>query len=138
MQCALCNAEFCWLCLKQINELHYLRLFYFCFFKYNFLFFKPNRLYILGKKALDTKKEAFMANWYFNWCAIRNCFNCWISCSRHYLWCSYMYWKVFFWSFLNQNIFFFNFRKTYQRFSNLSRTKRQLVIFNFLFFWNFF
>ncbi|KAI3410085.1 hypothetical protein GPALN_006447 [Globodera pallida] len=24
MQCVLCNAEFCWLCLKQINELHYL------------------------------------------------------------------------------------------------------------------
>ncbi|CAK5077191.1 unnamed protein product [Meloidogyne enterolobii] len=28
MQCALCNAEFCWLCLKQINELHYLRFFF--------------------------------------------------------------------------------------------------------------
>ncbi|KAL3124400.1 hypothetical protein niasHT_000824 [Heterodera trifolii] len=24
MQCVLCHAEFCWLCLKQINELHYL------------------------------------------------------------------------------------------------------------------
>ncbi|CAK5077192.1 unnamed protein product [Meloidogyne enterolobii] len=34
-----------------------------------------------------------MANWYFNWSAFRNCFNCWIGCSRHYLWCSYIYWK---------------------------------------------
>lgn len=26
MTCAVCGAEFCWLCMKEISDLHYLRL----------------------------------------------------------------------------------------------------------------
>ena len=25
MMCAVCGAEFCWLCMKEISDLHYLR-----------------------------------------------------------------------------------------------------------------
>ena len=25
MTCAVCGAEFCWLCMKEISDLHYLR-----------------------------------------------------------------------------------------------------------------
>lgn len=25
MMCAVCGAEFCWLCMKEINDLHFLR-----------------------------------------------------------------------------------------------------------------
>lgn len=25
MQCALCGAEFCWLCMKEVTDLHFLR-----------------------------------------------------------------------------------------------------------------
>lgn len=25
MSCAVCGAEFCWLCMKQVSDLHYLR-----------------------------------------------------------------------------------------------------------------
>lgn len=28
MTCAVCGAEFCWLCMKEISDLHYLRLQY--------------------------------------------------------------------------------------------------------------
>lgn len=26
MSCAVCGAEFCWLCMKEVSDLHYLRL----------------------------------------------------------------------------------------------------------------
>lgn len=32
MTCAVCTAEFCWLCMKEISDLHYLRYYSFFFF----------------------------------------------------------------------------------------------------------
>ena len=38
MTCAVCGAEFCWLCMKEISDLHYLRYFIFIlFFPYQFI-----------------------------------------------------------------------------------------------------
>lgn len=31
MTCAVCGGEFCWLCMKEISDLHYLRYFFRCF-----------------------------------------------------------------------------------------------------------
>lgn len=54
MQCALCNAEFCWLCLKQINELHYLRfLFAKRSYQMEYTHLQSNWLYILGEETMD-------------------------------------------------------------------------------------
>jgi E3 ubiquitin-protein ligase RNF19A len=34
MACPVCGAEFCWLCMKEISDLHYLRFVYNYFFVY--------------------------------------------------------------------------------------------------------
>lgn len=33
MVCCVCGSEFCWLCMKEISDLHYLRFFFGLFFK---------------------------------------------------------------------------------------------------------
>lgn len=80
MTCAVCGCEFCWLCMKEISDLHYLRyrliseqllinafnvklhcillLFIFsCFFPS----FQSIRLYILGEKAMESKEKDSVA-----------------------------------------------------------------------------
>lgn len=95
MQCALCNAEFCWLCLKQINELHYL---------------SPTGCTFWGKKPWTRKKKLLwqigtLIGAPLGIALIAGLAIPGIICG----------------------VPIFVGRKTYQRFSNLTRTKRQLV-----------
>lgn len=95
MQCALCNAEFCWLCLKQINELHYL---------------SPTGCTFWGKKPWTRKKKLLwqigtLIGAPLGIALIAGLAVPGIICG----------------------VPIFIGRKTYQRFSNLSRTKRQLA-----------
>uniref|UniRef100_A0A667YUH9 RBR-type E3 ubiquitin transferase n=1 Tax=Myripristis murdjan TaxID=586833 RepID=A0A667YUH9_9TELE len=50
MTCAVCGCEFCWLCMKEISDLHYLR--------YTHTHTLPqSRLHVLGKKPWSRKKK---------------------------------------------------------------------------------
>lgn len=44
MTCAFCGAEFCWLCMKEISDLHYLR---YCMFNCKCLGLESTRLYYM-------------------------------------------------------------------------------------------
>ena len=97
MTCAVCGVEFCWLCMKEISDLHYLspsgiiiRAFNICFqvsnyllmqnpFKipifspWNYMAFLFNfRLYLLGQKTMVEKKEIIVATWNPCGCSGRN------------------------------------------------------------------
>ena len=95
MTCAVCGVEFCWLCMKEISDLHYLspsgiiiRAFYMCFQliylcrillksqfspTWNYMTFLFNfRLYLLGQKTMVEKKEIIVATWNPCGCSGRN------------------------------------------------------------------
>ncbi|KAJ8973057.1 hypothetical protein NQ317_018785 [Molorchus minor] len=48
MMCTVCGAEFCWLCMKEINDLHFLS---------NFLLTISLGMHFLGKKPWSRKKK---------------------------------------------------------------------------------
>lgn len=56
MMCAVCGAEFCWLCMKEINDLHFL---------------SPSGCTFWGKKTMVQEEENSMATRYFSWCSYR-------------------------------------------------------------------
>lgn len=60
MMCAVCGAEFCWLCMKEISDLHYLRLVWFINireWKMYIFYFSPSGCTFWGKKPWSRKKK---------------------------------------------------------------------------------
>ena len=79
MTCAVCGSEFCWLCMKEISDLHYLSPSGNINNPLNGTSFNATlsfRLYLLGQKTLEQKKEVDVAVRNSGWGSSGDCPDC--------------------------------------------------------------